>query len=50
MRCYAAVAVSVDTLYVGGGTPSVLSPTEIEKIKSAIVSVFNSASSVLGYN
>jgi len=32
MRVYAAQAVSVDTLYIGGGTPSVLTPGELEGI------------------
>jgi len=32
MRFYAERAVSVDTLYIGGGTPSVLTPGEIESI------------------
>ena len=36
MRFYAEQAVSVDTLYIGGGTPSVLNPGEIESIVTEV--------------
>jgi len=41
MRFYAAHAVSVDTLYIGGGTPSLLKPGEIESILAEAHRCFN---------
>ncbi len=41
MRFYAAQAASVDTLYIGGGTPSVLTPAEIESILNEARRCFN---------
>lgn len=41
MRFYAGYAVSVDTLYIGGGTPSVLNPGEIESLVSEARRCFN---------
>jgi len=41
MRFYAGYAVNVDTLYIGGGTPSVLNPGEIESIVSEARRCFN---------
>ena len=41
MRFYAGQGVSVDTLYIGGGTPSVLNPGEIECILTQVQRCFN---------
>lgn len=41
MRFYAGHAVSVDTLYIGGGTPSVLNSIEIENILNQARRCFN---------
>ena len=41
MRFYAGYSVSVDTLYIGGGTPSVLNPGEIEGIVTEARRCFN---------
>ena len=41
MRFYAGHAVGVDTLYIGGGTPSVLKPGEIESILAEARRCFN---------
>ncbi|MEW6673967.1 MAG: radical SAM family heme chaperone HemW [Thermodesulfobacteriota bacterium] len=41
MRFYAGRGIGVDTLYIGGGTPSVLNPVEIERILSQARRCFN---------
>jgi len=41
MRFYAGLAVPIDTLYIGGGTPSVLDPGEIECILTQARRCFN---------